>query len=495
MNRLTKKLPLLFTLSLAFTFTFSTISCKAKSTEKSNQTTDAPSVSYTLPDLSESENESTGSMSSNEYYTPSQDVVHHIYPDFFSEDDDVFYIYENNNWEWSFKEIGYTQALPNYCEVYKGNDKITAITINECPFIGISEADDEEEDKSYDLRSLPAGTEVELSHVVGYGISVITLYPVYQCSYYLEEENAVGHGLIRGYDITTTDNISSVSDGKGGKLTLYYQQALSVKDEVVNPSRYDIEYYLNDWLTYEKAGLRGGYNLTYCAFIYSDGINYRFYPEYNGILKLEYPLNMNNPIPFVLESCFNGGQGGGVSNTKIYTLEPGYSVSNDNYNYYLSFDFLCEYEVCNTDGGPTGTAYHYYTKDGIRTYVFQSEYGQEDQETLDVWTQDSEDPYSFRRMRDTSEVKDGNNIIKTTGSYWNPTCKLKMRSEPDKNSEALYTLCPGTLLKVLEEGPVGWIDGYYSNWVKVQMVNDDSFLEGYKSKNKTTGWVFGGYLE
>ena len=28
---------------------------------------------------------------------------------------------------------------------------------------------------------------------------------------------------------------------------------MSVKDEVVNPSRYDIEYYLNDWLTYEKA--------------------------------------------------------------------------------------------------------------------------------------------------------------------------------------------------------------------------------------------------
>ena len=48
---------------------------------------------------------------------------------------------------------------------------------------------------------------------------------------------------------------------------------------------------------------------------------------------------------------------------------------------------------------------------------------------------------------------------------------------------------------VIAEGKEEKIDGLESNWVLVGIVNDDSFVEGYSSKNDTNGWVFAGYLE
>ena len=467
---------------LFIAFTFSAISCKGKGKGSgSRDKADTQSIDYQLPDLTQTESHSDYESSPDygNYESPASEVRYNLYPDFFPEDGDTFYIYDGNDWEWSFEGIGYTSILPDYCQLHKDADKITAITLYECPFVVIPE--EMNADERYPIVELPAGAELELARTAGYGITVNRLYPVYLATVYLAETDSMVTGYIRGDDITDTDTITYVDDGKGGYLTLYYQRILRSpsKYEIVTPSKYDIEEYLNNWFTYEMAGLQDGYYTSCCTFVDSFNNHYKLDIEDDGWITLEYPLNMKNPIPFVVISSFNGGMGGGLFKTKIYTLEI--------FDYKPLLEFLCEYEVCDTDGGPTGTAYHYFTSDSIRTYVYQEDGGQVEQDMLDVWIQDPEKPYSFSRVRDTSDFADGNNTIKTIAQYCNPTIPLKVRSEPDKYSTELYTLAPGSLVIVREEGPVVWIDGYYCNWVKVEKVNNYS--------GSPEGWVFGGYLE
>ena len=408
---------------------------------------------------------------------------------FFPEYDETFYIGEHNDWTWNDPyQTWYNAALPDYLHLNPYSDENNgheALAIIDCQVLHKSDSD---EVKS-EMVEIPAGTKLLLKEIGGYGISQCILYPVYKAEYNDEESGESISCLVRGIDITDMDDVVSVSDGKGGTLTLFYQRALNTryKDGDYGPSMESINEYLNNWATYEEAGLHGGYHMNYAGIIDSKNNFYKLDIETDGVLKIEYPLNMDNPVPFVIETRYNGGMGGGFSSTKISSLE----VSGDK----AKLNFWCDFEVLDTDGGPTGTKYWFFTKDSLWAYVLQADENKVICNESDVYTQDPDNPYVYSKHSVVEGEPGGNDVIKKTGQFLNPVCPLKMREKPDTTSEKLYTLAPGTLVKVLEEGKSVWIDGHYCNWVRVQMVNDGAFLEGYRSENKTTGWVFGGYLE
>ncbi|WP_027728962.1 SH3 domain-containing protein [Treponema sp. C6A8] len=414
--------------------------------------------------------------------------------DFFPETGDYGYDFmrENTGWEWERQTYAQCEyILPNYISMKSGS--VTAVTISDqALFLYMPE--------TYGVYNslflLKTGTEVQLQDVMGYGLTQSgLLYPIYFAEYYDEENNASCVGLIRGVDITEPENICFVSDGKGGKMSLYCQPSLVApgKNGMHSPSKEEIEEFLNNWVTYEVAYLRGGWKIQKALYIDSDGIQSKVDIDSHGNLSLVYPLNMEKPVPFIVERLYKGGNGGGCYTTKIYSLDPKALKLRDNYSAVLNP--VCEYEYNDTDGGPTGTGWYYFTKDTLDTYSYEQEYGQVFKDIHVVWKQNSKNPYEFELSAYPGGEPSGNSRVKKTGEYVNPVCRLKMREGPTVNSEKLYTLEPGFLLKVLEEGETVKIDGLSSNWVKVQLVNDVPFVEGYKSENQTAGWVFGGYLE
>lgn len=410
--------------------------------------------------------------------------------DFFISDFINDYMTKENEWQWERVYQGYDFVMPNYC--CNDFERKNAVTIQDCPFLLLPETYG-----SYNyLMKIKAGTKIKLEEVVAYGgglTDFTVLYPIYRASAFIDE-STVAWGLIRGLDITEEGNISSVSDGNGGNMSLYCQQALHTynapnggKDGWQNPQKEDIEKYLNNWFTYEIAGLKGGYSMIKAGVIDSKGKKYDIAIQTDGWLRLLYPLNMEKPVPFVNEIQFHGGQGGGASKHIIYTMQL--------YDSGAQLEKVLEYEFCDTDGGPTGTGSFYFTKNGICTYVYEKDYDTVTQNDWISYKQSKGNPYEFSyEWTKHGEPKGKSHVLKE-GDYANPVCNLKMHFSPSTSSENLYTLGTGTLVKVLEVGNEASIGGIKSNWVRVQMVNDDSFVEGYRSENETTGWVFAGYLD
>lgn len=68
---------------------------------------------------------------------------------------------------------------------------------------------------------------------------------------------------------------------------------------------------------------------------------------------------------------------------------------------------------------------------------------------------------------------------------------LRLRSGGGIDKEIMATLPKDTLVRVLEIGEKDTIDGILSNWVRVEVFEQ----EGGEIPSGTTGWCFGGYLQ
>lgn len=396
---------------------------------------------------------------------------------YFPTEYNTFYYREEEDWE---NEVGYDCALENLCQKDYYPER-EAVTIRECmyyqpPVAALIVSS---------LCILPAGTKIKLRETGEYGIKDGVLFPIYEFES-RDEEGYCVEGYIRGIDITSTQHTSSVSDGKGGKYTLYYQRALkSVNSDSYGYSKEKIDKALNATWTYEGADFK----MNKVVIIDPSGKRYDVELKTEATsLRLEYPLNMKNPVLFLKENFFSGGMGGGYFSTKLSTLE----AKSDGRAYLRE---ICEYGYTSADVGYEGMAYHYFKNDGAVVYEYQTdEMGNVEHNRHKYYVRISNFPYSFWNGETVVGEPQGKSQTLEVGQYANPVCRLKMRSSPSLSAGKINTLEAGTLLQVVEVGSKVSIDGVTANWVKVKAVNDGRFVEGY-STNGITGWVFGGYLD
>lgn len=402
---------------------------------------------------------------------------------YFPTEYNTFYYREEEDWE---NEVGYDCALESLCQEDYYPER-EAVTIRECmyyqpPVVAC---------KVGSLSILPAGTKIKLRKTGEYGIKDGVLFPIYWFESRDEEGYHLAKGYIRGIDITSTQHTSSVSDGKGGKYTLYYQRALkSVNSDSYGYSKEKIDKALNSIWTYEVADLKGGFKMNKVVIIDPSGKRYGVELKTEATsLRLEYPLNMKNPVLLLEENLFSGGMGGGYFTTRLSRAK---LLSDGN----VPIQKVFEYGYLSVDAGYDGMAYHYFKNDGAVVYEYQTdEMGNVEHNRHNYYVWKSNFRYSFWWYDGTVDGEpQGKSQTLEVGQYANPVCRLKMRSSPSLSAGKINTLEAGTLLQVVEVGSKVSIDGVTANWVKVKAVNDGRFVEGY-STNGITGWVFGGYLD
>ncbi len=342
------------------------------------------------------------------------------------------------------------------------------------------------------LRFVKAGTKFKVLRVADWGMEDGILYPIY------ETDNDT---LIRGIDVTGSDSVSRASDGKGGFHTLVYQPILEnitlddvhkFNNEWRNEKRTlseELEDYFRHKMTYEGRFREGGFETNFAEYTDPQGKTYRLsIGSKAGALKLLYPLNMDNPVPILQIDSFWGGNGGGSYKTILKSISK--SMGNAAYLHYI-----CEYRYTSADGGYDGLAYHYFNDDGVYVYQYQTdEMGNIEKSRRYRYVQYG-NPYEFHSIDYGAGIGEPKGKSRfgcfTKGSYWNPICRLKLRSSA--GGEVIGTIEGGTLLEVLEEGKKATIDGCPSAWVKVRAVNRECFVDG--GDFTQTGWVFGAYLE
>lgn len=403
-----------------------------------------------------------------------------------AKESDIVYLSKDVD-EWDMHNIRWENSVyENYCCPSNWSIK-ECITIDECDFKIMPQA------KYFEpyFCKVKAGAHVYLEEVTGYGVKNGILFPVYRCRC-VDGDNQL-YGEIRGCDITHVSYTSSVKNKKGDVLTLYYQRIIPNFIREKGFSKSEIENDLNNYWTYEMASLRGIYeNINICFNVNGKiipamfGVKGSIKPK--GTLTLNYPLNMDKPVPVIVENYFRGGQGGGSINISLYYA----SINKD----CATCDLLAEYDYLDTDGGPSGKGYHYYTKNGLVTYVYEVECGTVNINEQNIYSQDKSNRFEFNHVRTVSREPSGNsNLSVKIGQYLNPVDQLKMRKSGNMNGEMIYTLAPGTLVKVIEIGDKAVVDGLESYWVKIKIINDVMFVEGYKTKLNDEGWVFAAYLQ
>lgn len=402
--------------------------------------------------------------------------------------------FELDGAEWQKPNTEFSQALPNYaCQYWEYQTEFEVVAVRDC-FIYCTPGGP----VVYDwLRFVKAGTTFKVKGVSSWGIEDGTLFPIYWTDTY---------HYIRGIDVTGSDCVSQASDGKGGFHTLVYQPILedtTIDDVHEFNNRWDekrtlaeeLEKYFSHEMTYEGTFLRGGFGVNFAEYTDPKGKAYKVI--LNGKAsryKLLYPLNMDKPVPILQADSFSGGMGGGYFSTKLSTLE----AKSDGRAYLRE---ICEYGYTSADVGFGGMAYHYFTKNSVAKYEYQTdEMGKVETNRQEAFRQTDSSPYAFFSVGETTGEPQGKSQVLKVGQYVNPICRLKMRQSPDRYSRELLLLEAGTLLKVVEVGKRETIDGLSANWVKVEPVNDDKSVEGYVIKNwlpaeETSAWVFGAYLE
>jgi len=402
--------------------------------------------------------------------------------------------FELDGAEWQKPNASFSRSLPNYaCQYWEYQTKGEVVAVRDC-FIYFEPV----AACAYGwLCFVKAGTKFTLQGVSSWGIEDGTLFPIYSIDY---------HSYIRGIDVTGSDCVSQVSDGKGGFHTLVYQpilENLSLDDVSEFNNRWDekrtlaeeLEKYFSHEMIYEGKFLRGGLEMNFAEYTDPQGKTYRLsIGSRASVLKLLYPLNMDKSVPILQAYSFSGGMGGGYLSTKLSTLE----AKSDGRAYLRE---ICEYGYTSADVGFDGMAYHYFTKNGVVVYEYQTdEIGKVETNRQKSYKQKDSSPYAFVFDDERNGEPQGKSQSLKVGQYVNPICRLKMRQSPDRYSRTLLLLEAGTLLKVVEVGKRETIDGLSANWVKVQPVNDDKSVEGNVIKDSllaeaTAAWVFGAYLE
>ncbi len=411
--------------------------------------------------------------------------------EYFPEDSGAYM--RGNEWE----RPDFSRALPNYASYFwnfETNNEVVAV--RDCLIYYEPVA------ASYygSLRFVKSGTKFKVLRVADWGMEADILYPIYETD---------DDTLIRGIDVTGSNCVSMASDGKGGFHTLVYQPIL--EDTTPNDvhefnNQWDekrtlaeeLEKYFSSEVIYEGKFRRGGLEMNFAEYTDPQGKTYRLrIGSRASFLKLQYPLNMDNPVPILQADSFSSEMGVEDYSTKLSSIEP---ASYD--RAYLRD--ICIYGYTSADVGYDGFAYHYFDDDGVYVYQYQKdEMGNIEENQVYRWVQYGS-RYYFRSISNSLESGEPKGKSRfgcfTKGSYWNPICRLKLRQSPDRYSRELLLLEAGTLLKVVDVGKRETIDGLSANWVKVEPVNDDKSVEGYVIKNwlpaeATAAWVFGAYLE
>ena len=357
------------------------------------------------------------------------------------------------------------------------------VTIREC--IYYSEAKTSK--TAGKIGNLPAGTKLKLFEPFGYGIKDGVLFPVY--SFECTDNNTKIEGYIRGIDIARQWAASSVSDGKGGRYTLYYQKAVnSVNSEKCGKSKQEVENLLFDSRTwYALIFVRNLNKITAAVIIDSEGKKYDVEIESNSRdLFLEYPLNLKNPVMFLREYGADRLQDGrvtGVYCLSVLELKDGKATVRKAFDYSMTGNGEKSYE----------TGYHFFAENGAFVYTYKKD--RAGKVTVNERTYYAQSNlFEFKEERTFHGEEEARNFVNfKAGEYYTPCCYLKLRSNPGLSSEKIDSLCPGALLQILEVGKTESIDGVDSCWVKVNVVNDARSYEG-GSRSGQNGWVFGGYL-
>ena len=82
-----------------------------------------------------------------------------------------------------------------------------------------------------------------------------------------------------------------------------------------------------------------------------------------------------------------------------------------------------------------------------------------------------------------------------SGKRYRASDNLRLRSSGSTAGKPVVTIGKGTQVKVLAVGAEQTIDGITSNWVQVEVQAGAKDRDGQPIAARTTGWVFGGYLE
>ena len=396
------------------------------------------------------------------------------------------YLRSDDDWAKAGKESAYYScALENLCATQGGK----AVTVREC----LAYQGPVASSRCGYLAVIPAGEEITVLWRGEYGVKDGVLFPIY----YLDNYEFDG-AYIRGIDITGALDVSKVSDGKGGKMTLYQQRALTgINMGEYGFSKEKIDEALSHDTVYEIAGLRGGLKLFSATFCDSDSKAYDLDLETSGWLSLLYPLNMENPVPIVEDYRFSGGFGGGSNRKTYYALETSGKKAVP-HEIASVWPHSLEYR---TDSGYDGMVYCYFTRDCLVTYAYQSEENGSriTKNMTDFYMQGHDQyadgkPFRFHYAGSNEGEPQAKSKTLAKGQYANPVCRLRLRSSPNLSAEKVATLEAGTLVRVVEVGAKATIDGATANWVKVETVNGGRFVEG-GSADGAAYWAFGGYLE
>lgn len=108
-----------------------------------------------------------------------------------------------------------------------------------------------------------------------------------------------------------------------------------------------------------------------------------------------------------------------------------------------------------------------------------------------------------QNTQNSTEVSAGATTTKTVSTSTNvavkktmtTNCNLKLRSGEATSTQVLTVMSAGTKVKIFELGKAETIDGFTSNWVKVEVQSGAKDRDGKSIKAGTVGWCYGGYLE
>ncbi len=387
------------------------------------------------------------------------------------------YLSQETGWQWTGYVNSYYTLEQLYCE--RNQNKI-AVALQDCMIFNKPTG----KNPYGTLTAIKEGTRIKIEGITAYGVQSGTLYPIYTASEILSDGSTRHLGEVRGIDITDERCFSSVSDGKGGKMTFAYLRAVENAGGASTEKRLNV---LEKRFFDLNVSVPYGYKMIYATFTDSEGEKYnlqRLDPDATWILR--YPLNMEKPV-LMLEK--KSGKYG-TTRTNLYTLDYWHSTSHETRENYI-----CGYEYTNVGSEESGLGYHFFQERKLSTYEFQKINGKVvKNETLDFY-QEEYDTYKFHGYSGhDGEPYIAHHLVLKAGMYVNPNYRLKLRTSPSLKGQKIGTLAPGTLLKIIELGEEAEIDGEKSKWVKVQLVNNDFFIEGIPALSTTTGWLFGAYL-
>ena len=368
---------------------------------------------------------------------------------------------------WDDFPVEYKYALPNLSLDGKGFKGVECIVVRDT----LSFWGNVDEEDFGTLSFEPAGEKISVYGIAGFGIENGLLYPIYSLR---------TGGYIRGIDIAPLSSVSFAKDKNGENKCLALQSVLkSVTSKRVGTAFNEIERALEVVNTEDSSNF-----LSYIPyFIDCDGKSQRLPAlRYDKKYRLLYPLNMKNPVPILEEKSFSYGiSASGGEYILIFALEPKDDI-------FCSLNNICMYKVREKYKGLSN---HFFTENGVAVYEFEHIGKEITQNEVTLYLQDETNPYKFSKISKTDGEPQGWSKTHKQNDFVNPICRLKMRAEQNLGAKVMGTLEAGTLLKIVQVGEQEQIDGVSANWLKVEAVNNEHFVEGGEV---STGWVFGGYV-